>query len=414
MRRVRWIYQHVRSLATYWRELSLALVSSLLMILVPELGYRAYQYWTLPGTLLNLVSTQTAQTDPNPSSAQSRPRYTNDSYAGYVYTPNLEGQYGHPWYSRWRTNSHGHVSQFEYPKQKPSGEYRIAVVGDSMTANITNNIRWTEVLEASLNASPEWNALVGNRFTRVINFAVDGMGMVQFAGMVRHHAPAFEPDLTMVHFVSDDILRRLRYIGIPNSREDGIRTFVQAHLDEIDWFSACPELITAMIGSRLGLRCALPLDPKELLASARPRKYSDRKEAIATSVKAVTDMMAAFSNILFLQIPLFHELEDQDIPDWRGLVEDLSKAVPQAKIVSMRPQMDALLEGKRPKDRPDLAGMTLHQITALPDNRKLEIYRWFFLPEDAHYTDYGITLYAHEVAKLLIKSPVLDRLATLK
>ncbi len=67
--------------------------------------------------------------------------------------------------------------------------------------------------------------------------------------------------------------------------------------------------------------------------------------------------------------------------------------------------MDILLEGKRPKDRPDLAGMTLHQITALPDNRKLEIYRWFFLPEDTHYTDYGATLYAHEVAKLLINSP---------
>jgi hypothetical protein len=84
-------------------------------------------------------------------------------------------------------NSHGHVSQFEYPKQKPSGEYRIAVVGDSMTANITNNVRWTEVLEASLNASPEWRVRVGDSFTRVINFAVDGMGMVQFAGMVRHH-----------------------------------------------------------------------------------------------------------------------------------------------------------------------------------------------------------------------------------
>jgi hypothetical protein len=403
MRGARWVYQHAQSLATYWRELLLVLVSTLFMILVPELGYRLYQYQTLPDTLLDLVSAQ-SQIAPRDSGSL---KYTYDPHTGYLYTPNFEGRYGRPWYSHWRTNSHGHVSQFEYPKEKPSGEYRIAVVGDSMTANITNNIRWTEVLEASLNASPEWKALVGNRFTRVINFAVDGTGMVQFAGMVRYHVLAFEPDLTIVNFVSDDILRRMRYVRVSISREDDIRKFVQTYLDEIDWFSPCPELIAAMTRSWSGLRCALPLDSREILAFGAARVYSDRKEAIAASAEAVTDMMTAFPNILFLQMPLVQELEDVDVPEWRGLVEDLSKAVPHAKIISMRPQMDALLEGKRLKDRPDLAGMMLHQITALPDNRKLEIYRWFFLPEDAHYTDYGITLYAHEVAKFLISSPAL-------
>jgi hypothetical protein len=73
-------------------------------------------------------------------------------------------------------------------------------------------------------------------------------------------------------------------------------------------------------------------------------------------------------------------------------------------IVSMRPQMDALLKGKRLKDRPDLGGMSLHQITALPSDQRGEIYRWFFLPEDAHYTDYGISLYQREVAKYLIRN----------
>lgn len=409
MRCTRWVYRHFRSVVTYWRQVTLVLLSILFMVLVPELGYRAYQYLTLPGALLKIASKQAPPDDPNPGSGASRQRYMSDPYTGYVYTPNHEGQYPHPWYSHWRTNSHGHVSQFEYPKRKPPGEYRIAMVGDSMTANITNNVRWTEVLERSLNDSPAWRVRVGDKFTRVINFAVDGMGMVQFAGMVRHHVLTFEPDLTIVNFVSDDILRRLRYIGVPNRRGGNLRAFVQAHLNEIEWFSACPELITAMIGSRLGLRCNLPLDPKEYFSFARPHKYSDRKEAIATSAKAVTDMMAAFANILFLQIPLFHELEDQDIPDWRGLVEDLSKAVPHAKIISMRSQMDALLVGKKLKDRPDLAGMTLHQITALPDSQKLEIYRWFFLPEDAHYTDYGITLYAHEVAKFLTSGSALVR-----
>jgi hypothetical protein len=68
----------------------------------------------------------------------------------------------------------------------------------------------------------------------------------------------------------------------------------------------------------------------------------------------------------------------------------------------MLAQMEALLDGKRWRDRPDVKGKTLHQILALPEEQRLEIYRWFFLPDDLHYTDYGTTLYAREVAERLI------------
>ena len=43
---------------------------------------------------------------------------------------------GHPSYSRWRTNSHGHIARSEYPKAKPVGEFRIAVIGDWFTAGL--------------------------------------------------------------------------------------------------------------------------------------------------------------------------------------------------------------------------------------------------------------------------------------
>ena len=64
-------------------------------------------------------------------------------------------------------------------------------------------------------------------------------------------------------------------------------------------------------------------------------------------------------------------------------------------------QMDAHLEGKRLSDRPDLAGLKVRQLIQLPDDRKLELHRWFFFP-DQHYTDYGTTIYAREVARYLI------------
>ena len=78
-------------------------------------------------------------------------------------------------------------------------------------------------------------AAVGDKFTRVINFGVDGMGMLQFAAMVRHHAIAFEPDLIIVNMISDSILRRIRYVGVPiptNDRNEKIRLYVEEELLE--------------------------------------------------------------------------------------------------------------------------------------------------------------------------------------
>ena len=145
----------------------------------------------------------------------------------------------------------------------------------------------------------------------------------------------------------------------------------------------------------------LPLTGKEILAADPTFRFADRAEALKSSIAAVREMLSVFPRIQFLQMPLFHELQNQQDPQHKGLVETLRAAVPEARFMSMRPQMEALLEGKHFQDRPDLKGMTLHQIAALPEAQRLEVYRWFFLPEDVHYTDYGTTLYAREVAKVL-------------
>jgi hypothetical protein len=330
-----------------------------------------------------------------------------DAHAGYRYTPNFTGQRGHPWNSHWRTNSHGHVSRFEYPKRKPPGEYRIAVVGDSMTANITNNVRWTEVLQEQLNASPQWQASVAGRLTRVMNSGIDGMGMVQFGALVRHHVMEFEPELIVVNFISDSFLRRVRYLNVPylgRDREENIRRYVQRnYLDRINWFSLHPELFAATVGRFWGMRGSLPIDPKMHLASDPDFRFATRQEAITASAAAIRDMLSVAPNILFLQMPLLEELEGNPYPAWIGLVEDVQRIVPDFKVVSLKPQMDVLLDGKRLRDRPELRGMGRLQILALPSERNLEHYRWFFLPEDHHYTDYGTTLYAREVARFLIE-----------
>ena len=401
--------EYASRLASYWREVLFVLASLMVTYLLLEIGYRAYHYWTLPGRLFQLVAAE-IPANYDQLSKVSR-QYLPDQHTGYVYAPNFDGQRGAPWHSRWRTNSHGHVSKFEYPRQKPPGEYRIAVVGESMTANITNNVRWTEVLEEDLNTSSKWKTKVGGKVTRVINFGVDGIGMIQFAAMVRHHVMGFEPDLIIVNFVSDDILRRFRYLSVflnPKDRDESIRIYVKTNfLDGINWFGLCPELHTATVGplwggASSGRRCMLPLDPKEILAAGPAFHFTKRKDAMDTSVAAVKDMMSVFQNIVFLQMPMFLELDDhRSLPQWRGLVDELRKAVPQSNIVSMQSQMEALLEGKRARDRPDLAGMKLRQLLALPEHLKPEVHHWFIFG-DWHYSDYGTTIYAHEVARYLI------------
>ena len=380
------------------------LVASVAMsCLAVEAGYRGYQYLTLPGRLVALVAQQ------NPGGHE--PRYRPDSKAGYLYVANYEGVLGHPWDGRYRTNSHGHVARSEYLKAKPPGEFRIAVVGDSFTANIHNRVRWSDLLEDHLNASAEWRDRVGGKITRVINFGVDGFGFVQFAAIARHYVPEFEPDLVIVNYLSEDILRRMRYGAMaPSSRspKEDIRAYVRANfVDPIDWLSWRSEVVAATVGQRWGMVSQMPLDARVLLAAGPTVAFAKRQEALNAGRTAVESILAQFPGALFLHMPSYYELADELPPSWRGLEGEIQAMMASlgARAISLQPQMSALLDGKRRAQRPDLADLSLHQIVALPKERWLELYRWVFLPEDQHYTDYALGLYANEVAKLLIGMP---------
>ncbi len=390
-------------LSRNWREMLLVAASVIGTYCALDIGYRIYQYETLPDRLFRLGS----------SLLRGNAQYGQlrfDEHTGYAYAPLFEGHSGPPFNARWRTNSHGHVSEVEYPRHKPSDEYRIAVIGDSMTANTQNNVRWTELVERQLNAAPKWRAFVGGRSTRVINFGVHMMGIVQFDAMLRYHAFDFEPDLIIVNFISDDIRRRLVFPMPPTVRpdtEDKLRLYIATNiLYQIRWFRFYPELLAATAGQYLHLRCLLPLDERLIWAQSLNNIFTETSEAISASAAAVRDMIALARThqrpILFLQQPQSDELDELDSPHEKWLVDAVGEAAPGLRVVDMRPRMAALLDGKRLKDRPDLAGMARDAIMQLPDSRKLEIYRWFYLPVDWHYTDYGTTLYGGQVAAYLI------------
>jgi hypothetical protein len=116
----------VLTIARYWRRALLSLASLAFTFFVLEVGFRGYQYLALPRALYDAIAAIT------PTGPATNDQFRFDEHTGYLYTPNFVGERGAPWSSHWRTNRHGYVSQFDYPVQKPPGEYRIAVVGDSM------------------------------------------------------------------------------------------------------------------------------------------------------------------------------------------------------------------------------------------------------------------------------------------
>jgi hypothetical protein len=341
----------------FWRNLLLQFILLAVTYFFIEASYRIYQYATLPNRIIALVRSGGAA----PLSA-----YVFDAATGYRYAPNIARP-------SWRTNSYGHVSNVEYPIAKPPNEYRIAVIGDSFTANINDTLRWPDILETDLNASPEWKQKVGGEFTRVINFGVDGFGMVSMSAMLTSHVMEFEPDLVVVNFISADILRPVTYRQPPNADSSELAAYVRGRfLGHVDWLSLCPAVISQTIGRLWGMDCGLPLRADAFFAADSVNMFADRREALQYSATAVQVILRSAPTAIFLQAPLLEELEKQPNPQWIGLVEDLQRMMPKLKVISMSPAFASLPLGP------------------------------LFIRNDGHYNNNGVTVYGHAVARELI------------
>jgi len=91
------------------------------------------------------------------------------------------------------------------PEAKPSGTFRIAVLGDSMVEALQVPVeqRFTELTEATLNA----NKCLGAARTEVLNFGTSGDGTAQELLILRHHAWQYSPDLVVLFFMTGNDLR---------------------------------------------------------------------------------------------------------------------------------------------------------------------------------------------------------------
>lgn len=371
----------------------LFVVEVMIACVIAELGSRAYLRYSMEKAITDILRLNSL-----PNNIRSR---VPDPHSGYRYPPSTSIEQHAPIQFVWRTNSHGHVSSEEYPTAKPNGEFRIAAIGDSFTAGVTSKVRWPEVLQQLLNDSPDWRASVEGKFTRVINFGIDGTGFEQFAGVVEHHVPPFEADLVLVNFLLDDAWRKLRRASIQTPTGEIIAAMAREFMSGMNWFDfSCSFIVAAITRVTCG---GVPSDVGYFMSlqSWKDARFSTREEAVQSASGAIQRLLAARSDIVFIWHPSDHELQGLPYVDWDGLLTEIQKVTPEWRYVDMRPRLNARL-AMRPLDRPEFRGLTPKQLAALRDEAKPELYRWYYVPIDSHLTDYGNIVYAEELAAELI------------
>jgi lysophospholipase L1-like esterase len=99
-------------------------------------------------------------------------------------------------------NADGFRDNIDYPIMKPTGTFRIVVLGDSFTfaGKVALEDTFPKRLEAKLNQSDP------SKNYEVLNFAVPGYDSQQEMLMLKERALAYQPDLVILGFVLNDAL----------------------------------------------------------------------------------------------------------------------------------------------------------------------------------------------------------------
>src|SRR5215211_420655 len=273
---------------------------------VLEIGFRYFLYHQISRTLVGSLY-QTAR------ESADHPVAEFDPGAGYRYAPNKTWvNTGGYQTNSWRTNEHGlianDIDRSNYPVEKSADEFRIALFGDSFTASNAVYLRWADLLQDYLNRSPDWHSFTGHKFTRVLNFGMDGTGVGQWAAVYRFLAHRFSPDMVIVNVFIDDVMRQFVYRGrMSFASESEMRAFIEENVREaiarMPWLGVYPELFAATIGRVIGM--SRRLAPTTAIASQR---FATQEEGVTASVGSLKALQCLNARMIVLHNPALEEL----------------------------------------------------------------------------------------------------------
>ena len=154
----------------------------------------------------------------------------------------------------------------EYAVDKPTGTYRIVVLGDSIAFGYCDEERsipleqtFSEVLETRLATTP----LAGHASVEVLNFGVSGYDTTQEVELLAEKALAYSPDLVLVAYCLNDITSSSRELFLFRQQDDwGTRqaanklyrgAVFRSHLVRLIWaMTSAPEPVSLDAGAGAG------------------------------------------------------------------------------------------------------------------------------------------------------------------
>ncbi len=172
------------------KSVLLLLVSTSFSLLLVEFGYR----WYVLG-LANALSVEKLNSlhGTGRSGLIRKSRYLE---IGYEFKPNLD-TYFH--LVPFETNSRG-LRDREYALAKPRRSFRVAVVGDSFT--VPAGIRIEDAYHSLLE---RWgNERSPDGVHEYVNFAVGGYSLRQYAAVLEHQAPGYDPDAILLGYCPEN------------------------------------------------------------------------------------------------------------------------------------------------------------------------------------------------------------------
>jgi hypothetical protein len=321
----------------------------------------------------------------------SRPLVRFDSHIGFRYVPGTPVRQtivdAHNRVEHRNTitvNAAGHISRQEDPVERLPDEYRIAVIGDSFTACVFNDVPWPDVLEDRLRDDRELLAALRRNRVRVMNFGMDGTGFAQWKAVYEHEVRRYRPDLVVVAFIENDIWREFRWMdtvplaegsdtGIvlistelpvsldnpramlarqlvaseitlasPDLRARAVRHTIERRIAALPWFGVHAELAATGLDAA-GVRLPPSLRPRLKYAPDGPRPWMAERglELAATQIRELSPA----APLILAHLPTRPEIESATPAPLSGQLRD---RVPDVPWVSALEPLRASLGDRTP------------------------------------------------------------------
>lgn len=393
-------------LRPFLSHLCLILLGLFLGYSIAEIAFRIERYYQLTRTknAYQMVKEPIIQYDPDVGFKY----LPNRDFTLCLFNENHEIVRLHPV----STNNFGHISPENDQIEKPKGEFRIAVIGDSFTASLYNQDPWPWLLQEELNQKWQLKKAMGVERFKILNFGRDTAGFEMFWRINLKEVSAFQPDVVLVNFIGDDLFRKMI------------------------WKKSYPAIDPAG-NFAINLVCSVPRptleDPNctwDTVLTIKPEFRYDRKVLAQTLTlfhKRRTELLPFFSFKPFLLGKVFKiDPLDSQLTLARGFqLHSLDTFNESAKILRhwkrthprmipiYLPSEDQIRNHTINPEVQDLlrdADLSILDMTSAFQKVPLtELDELFNLPFDGHFSNKGAHFYAHQLANIFSK-PTRDAL----